>query len=416
MSGENKVTDKIIRSLIKKYGKITFKTFMETALFAREHGYYTSRATTSLARDYYTSPNTHPIFGSLIAVQLEQIWREMDCVTPFHIIEVGAGSGSLGTDILSYSSTLSAEFRNAIEYISIDVNPRGPSSGNMHKIRALGLPLRNIVGCILSNELIDSFPVHRFTIQNGTIQEIYVTLDGNEELTEILDSPSTRLIEDRIANLNIILPEGFIGEVCTYLETWTKDIRESLEKGFIITIDYGEYAHDLYSNIRNKGTLRSFYRHTQVNNPYFMPGEQDITTDVDFTSLISVGEYHSIKSVGITTQREFLYNLGFQKHLNTLSHMGLSQRDLDSNRMAMLDLVKPGEMGDFKVLAQLKGISFSPILTGFLDRELSNVDPGKNTILTDTPLLTSNHINLMDSKYPHLDWDWESLWPFGTSE
>jgi len=415
MAREHTAINGIVRSLIEKHGKITFQTFMETALFAPDAGYYASPMRRSLARDYYTAPNTHPIFGSLIAVQLEQIWEQMDRVTPFHIVEVGAGSGSLGRDILSYSSKLSSGFQNAIEYVSIDIQPRTQDSKKLHTIRALGLPVRNIVGCILSNELIDSFPVHRFAIHDGIIKEIYVTLDTNYELTEVLDSPSTSLIGERIASLDIRLPEGFQGEVCLDLETWTRDISKSLEKGFILTFDYGQAAHQMYSDAHNSGTLRTFYRHTQTHNPYFMPGEQDITSDVDFTSLISLGECYNLEYVGIIPQREFLYNLGFQKHLNTLTHMGLNQRDLDSNRMSMLDLVKLGQMGDFKVLAQHKGIPTSPNLAGFLDQDSPKESLDGSTIFPDTPLLTPRHVPLMDAKYPHLSWDWEKLWPFGHS-
>ena len=129
-----------------------------------------------------------------------------------------------------------------------------------------------------------------------------------------------------------------------------------LKRGLVLTFDYGHVAADLYSPLRSRGTLRCYYGHTLTGDPYRHVGEQDITAHVDFTSLMASGEERGLTTLGLTTQRSFLYNLGFQQLLDSLYRMGLDQRRMDANRMAMLDLVKPGEMGDFKALAQTKGL------------------------------------------------------------
>ena len=134
---------------------------------------------------------------------------------------------------------------------------------------------------------------------------------------------------------------------------------------------------------------------------------------MDFTSLTYWGEEHGLTTAGFTSQREFLYNLGFPWRLASLNERSLSQRELDANRMAMLELVKPGEMGDFKVLAQSKGLPTGTQLHGFNpDNPLRHGLPN-NKALPDTPLLSKDHLGLMSARYPHLAWDWEAMWPFG---
>ncbi|MBI2856586.1 MAG: SAM-dependent methyltransferase [Chloroflexi bacterium] len=399
-----------VRKLIQRQGKITFAQFMETALFSPRGGYYTS-GTARPGRDYYTAPATHPIFGALIALQLEQLWQVMDYPSPFHVVEVGAGTGALGLDILAYTSQLSSGFGQALEYVAVDYNPQQHGSGRLHATRAFGLPFRDLVGCILSNELLDSFPVHRFAIEGDRIREVYVTLGETLELVETLDEPSTARIQERLSGLELDLPEGFRGEVNLALEGWAAEVSRSLKRGVVLTFDYGHLATDLYSYQRSQGTLRCYYEHTLGSNPYLWPGQQDITAHVDFTSLASWGEEHGLTTAGFTSQREFLYNLGFPWLLASLNERPLSQRERDANRMAMLELVKPGEMGDFKVLAQSRRLPSGTPLHGFSLGSPLRQDLQNRKALLDIPLLSKDHMGLMAARYPHLTWDWEALWP-----
>ncbi|MBF8267975.1 MAG: hypothetical protein HW388_1483, partial [Dehalococcoidia bacterium] len=177
--------------------------------------------------------------------------------------------------------------------------------------------------------------------------------------------------------------------------------------------DYGGLAPELYSPQLRRGTLRCYYRHIRQSNPYHRPGQQDITADVDFTSLMRSGEQHRLSVVGFATQRQFLHNLGFASFLSSLHERPLSQRERDTNRMALLELVKPGNMGDFKVLAQAKGMDGDMELFGFTpDNPLKRgIRAGRH--LPQAPLLSREHLDLMSARYPHLSWEWEELWPSG---
>jgi SAM-dependent MidA family methyltransferase len=212
--------------------------------------------------------------------------------------------------------------------------------------------------------LIDNFPVHRFAIQGGSVKEVFVTSAGGH-LTEVLDEPSSPRIAARLTSLGVSLAEGYRGEVNLAMEDWTGQLSSALDRGFILTIDYGQPATDLYSRQNNQGTLVCYHRHVASRDPYQHIGQQDITCQVDFTSLMRLGDRHGLATVGYTRQSTFLTNLGFSSFLDALQTRGLSTARTALSRMAMMALVDPEEYGDFKVLAQAKGNRLGMELLGF---------------------------------------------------
>jgi len=328
------------------------------------------------------------VFGALIARQLEQMWHLLDDPPLFHLIEVGSGDGALAQAIVQACERTARRFAQALYYVAADYEPRrlpspthpsawdhgtgeGMSPGRrdvplrVQYVKTDGLrAFRKIVGCILCNELIDNFPVHRFAIQGGRVKEVFVTLAG-ETLTEVLHEPSSPRLAQRLTSLGVSLPEGYRGEVNLAMEDWTCQLAQALDRGFILTIDYGQLATDLYSPQNHQGTLVCYHRHAASGDPYQRLGHQDITCQVDFTSLMRLGERHGLATVGYTLQRQFLTNLGFASCLEALQTQGLSAARTALSRMAMLALVDPQEYGDFKVLAQAKGFGVGLELLGF---------------------------------------------------
>jgi SAM-dependent MidA family methyltransferase len=149
------------------------------------------------------------------------------------------------------------------------------------------------------------------------------------------------------------------------MEDWTGQLSRALDRGFILTIDYGQLATDLYAPQNNQGTLVCYHRHVVSSDPYQHIGQQDITCQVDFTSLMRLGDRHGLATVGYTLQSQFLTNLGFSSFLEALQTQGLSAARTALSRMAMMALVDPEEYGDFKVLAQAKGHGLGIELLGF---------------------------------------------------
>jgi SAM-dependent MidA family methyltransferase len=353
-----------IRELIREDGRITFAQFMQAALYSRRGGFYASDA--RIDAHFGTSAMTHPAFGALIARQLSEMWHLLGEPRRFDVIEVGSSDGSLARSIVDACRRTAPDFAEALRYVAADYEPRGPRSHpDIQRVKAEGLAaFRNVVGCILSNELIDNFPVHRFAVRDGRIEEIFVTVE-NGELAEVLDEPSSPRIEERIASLGLDLPEGFRGEVNLRLEDWTRELARALDRGFVLTIDYGGTAGELYSGDRD--TLVCYHRHAVRQDPYRDIGRQDITCHVDFTSLMRLGERHGLTTVGYTTQRRFLTNLGFPSLLAALETQDVSAARRALSRLAMSALVDPQDYGELEVLAQAKGLARDAKLAGFAD-------------------------------------------------
>jgi SAM-dependent MidA family methyltransferase len=379
--------DQEIRALIHQHGRMTFAQFMQACLYSPHGGFYSSRGT-RISSHFGTSPTSHPAFGALLARQLEQMWHLLGEPSVFHVLEVGSGDGALAQAIVQACERMAPRLAQALYYVAADYQPRwlpapehsfawdnGTGGGmspsrpdalvRVQGVKTAGLrAFRQVVGCILCNELIDNFPVHRFVIQGGRVKEVFVTLAG-ETLIEALDEPSTPRLAERLSSLGVSLPEGCRGEVNLAIEDWTGQLAHALDRGFILTIDYGELAPDLYSPQNHQGTLVCYHRHVASSDPYQYLGQQDITSQVDFTSLMRLGHQHGLASVGYTQQRQFLTNLGFSSYLEALETQGLSAARTALSRMAMMALVDPEEYGDFKVLAQAKGPGVGLDLLGF---------------------------------------------------
>ena len=363
---------------IRERGPITFAELMEVALFWGDGGYYAAPPNTAGHGDFYTAPAAHPAFGALLCLQFYQAWLLLESPRVFWVVEMGAGNGLLCHDVVSFSRHLHRGFYDSMRYLCLDVRP-GPGlearlpPGHGHRVsrlRSRGVPLRGVRGCLVSNELLDSFPVHRVTVAGGELREVYVTLgeEGLAEggLRECLGAPSTPLLSARLASEEIGLAEGQAAEISLEVDAWTDEVSSALDRGFVFTVDYGDAAAQLYA--RPRGTLTTFHDHVQTDAPLQRLGRQDITAHVDFTAVARSGAAAGLEPLGLTSQRQLLHNLGLGEMIGRLRATALPQREADANRMGMLDIARPGGMGDFRVLVQAKGVG-RPELWGFIPSE-----------------------------------------------
>jgi SAM-dependent MidA family methyltransferase len=150
----------------------------------------------------------------------------------------------------------------------------------------------------------------------------------------------------------------------------------------------------LYSIERKQGTLTTFYQHMQIDKPYIHIGQQDMTSHVDFTSAVEMGREAGLTPVALLPQARFLVNLGLRRMIGRLPSMGLEQRVRDANRMGILELARPGGLGDFKVLVQCKDAPKGP---------LWGVEGGEEAVrLAESlpaPLRTPHHVPLMEGRW-----------------
>ena len=391
-------------------GRLTFAEFMAMALYHPAGGYYTRAGRVGERGDFYTSPAAHPAFGALLCVQLWRMWRNLGRPSCFTAVELGAGDGLLARNICRYADQLCSEFAESLAYVAVDLRrPATPpdATDSVQFVVSDRVPFRGVTGCVIANELLDALPFHRFRVSGSELHEVYVVSDGAGGLSEALGEPSTPLLAERLQGLGMPLPEGFQGEVCLELRPWLASVADALDKGYLLTIDYGYPAGELYAPERMGGTLQTHHRHAVGTDPLVRVGEQDITAHVDFTSVMSEGRAVGLEPVAFGPQVRFLRSLGFGQMLQRLRAMPMGDAERNANRMGMLDLVRPGGLGDFRVLLQSRG-----------DIEDDGDDPDSEPpVPLEPPLLSPEHSRLMAGRYPHaasgLSPELERLWPFG---
>ena len=327
---------------------------MALALYVPGGGYYTSSRPLGPAGDFYTSPHVHPAFGALLARFVTSLSG-----VPRAVVELGAGDGRLAADVVAAAPSLS--------YTAIDLRPLPtpgalPGRGSVQWLIADRIPLRNFDGVVLANELLDAMPVHRVIVRGGELAELYVTQDG-DTLIERPGPPSKPALAERLAALGVRLGEGHVGEVNLRMGEWLGGLSSSLARGCVLLIDYGHDAPDYYAPERSKGTLRCYYQHTPVANPFVHVGRQDIGAHVEFTTLRALAVEEGFAVAGDTTQRDFLRNLGLEAARDAI----MRSTDPQSRRAhdAALDhLIAPDGLGNFRVIALTKGLAHGP-LPGF---------------------------------------------------
>ena len=374
----------IIRGRINKKGKISFHEFMDLALYHPEHGYYmSSREKIGKDGDFYTSPDVHKVFGTTIMKQLKEMKSLLPENKNFHIIEAGAGKGSMCRQILDAAKEREPSLYESIRYSIVekstslmDIQKESIGSAShtekvsWQKDMASALKVTESA-VVVSNELIDAFPVHRVAFTSNGWEEIFVTLVDDEfsEITGPLSDPS---LEAYLSKFEGPFDEGYKTEVNLNGVRWIKNIGENLKKGFLVTIDYGYPKADYYSLLRNDGTLLCYYRHSTTDNPYTRVGEQDITAHVDFSSLAGAGKEAGLELTGFCEQFHFLMGLGVFDELNSMDESEDFNSESYRENIAIKRLLMPEAMGGtFKVLIQHKGVD-RPRLKAFSFKDLSH--------------------------------------------
>ncbi|MBD2343559.1 class I SAM-dependent methyltransferase [Anabaena subtropica] len=368
--------------------RINFAEYMDMVLYHPEHGYYSSNAVKIGFKggDFFTSVTLGTDFGDLLAEQFVQMWEILGQPIPFYLVEMGAGQGLLALHILNYIQVQYPELFAALQYMIVE---KSPGLKQEQQQRLQEFPVRwcsweeispnSIIGCFFSNELVDALPVHQFILEAGKLQEIYVTMQGvggdegvgeeknfpsspNYELTEVAAEPSTPQLAEYFDLVGINLAQGgyvdgYRSEINLAAFDWLSILADRLQRGYVITIDYGYPASRYYHPRRSQGTLQCYYQHRHHDNPYINLGQQDITAHIDFTALERWGDRCGLEKLGFTQQALFLMALGLGNRIAALPHQKISLSELLQRRQSLHQLIDPTGLGNFGVLIQSKGLT-----------------------------------------------------------
>ncbi len=365
----------IISARIAEKGRITFAEFMATCLYEPGLGYYTSPGRKVGAEgDFYTSITVHGAFGRVIAREIAQMWRCMETPAGFTLVECGAGNGRLACDIMDFLAEREPTMYQGLQLVLVEQEPsleaaqREMLAAHTNKLSWLSPDefasgRFTFSGCLYSNELIDALPVHRVVMTSDGLKEIYVTCkDGG--FAEEADEPSTPEIEAYLKRVGAELHPAQQAEVNLNAPEWLTAAVKALQQGFILTIDYGYTAPELYTPRRKLGTLLCYYRHQTEENPYLRLGLQDITTHVDFTTLMTCGEGLGLHNDWFGEQYRFMLSTGIIEEIEEIERSARPDEEKLRLRLTLKKLIMPeGGMGDtFKVLIQSKKVTTPRLL------------------------------------------------------
>jgi len=372
-----------ILTQIKGSGPVPFLQFMDWCLYHPEYGYYRSEGTTlGKEGDFYTSPSVHPLFGYLIAKQLQQM-AEILGGPVFEIVEMGGGRGFLCEDVLTWMKRNAPGLYPRLHYYLLEKTPlflkeqkdRLAHFAQEGKVSWIdsgtweeGRTMDRFEGCLLSNELVDAFPVHRVIFDGGILKEIYVA-EQNGQLEERWGEISDPRVVTYLQSPEVNLEEGQKAEVNLLALDWMERVGRCLKRGFVLTIDYGYLAQELYASHHRQGTLLCYFQHRTSEDPFERVGVQDMTSHVNFTALIRKGEEVGLRLTGLVPQYRFLLGLGILQEMESIGKRVTSLEGLRL-RLRLKHLIEPeagmGEM--FKVLIQHKGV-LQPQLDGLRELE-----------------------------------------------
>jgi SAM-dependent MidA family methyltransferase len=297
---------------------MTFKEFMEHALFHPEHGYYTQGRAPGRGGDYFTSVSVGRCFADLLAGYFHQRWEEQGNPAPFTLLEQGGHTGTLAADLLQVINAKFPAFYASLQWVAVERSRHAMSDARLQKHRHwrvvdnLEAVDRASVHLAFSNELLDAFPVHRVRwmgAEAGWMELYVVAADqglGWEEgpLSEIA-------LEEALASVDTAaLPVGYTTEVNLALGPWCAATRALLQPaGRVLIIDYGLSEEAYYSPGRTEGTLQGYADHRRVHDLLAHPGTHDLTAHVNFTRLGVCAKAAGFEVLQCEDQQRFLTRL-----------------------------------------------------------------------------------------------------------
>jgi SAM-dependent MidA family methyltransferase len=305
-----------LRQLIEsKGGRITYAEFMENVLFNRDYGYYGAgvvqfggKISDSVS---FGTDSLNPRFAEGMAKQFYNMWESMDKPTVFDLVEMGAGDGTLCLNVLNEIQSKMPDLYGAVRYTIVEVSSslikrQSEKISAVHKNVIWKLHSANeemfkegeLTGVVFSNELVDEFTAHRVVYDEKTnkLQEIYVGFDlargGFYEVKgDITDRGVIEYMQTIYDETGRHPEPGVEVAVCPQMKDWARNTAKALNKGYIVTFDYGYFYWEGEGQLLTARGLSVYNKGNPVNALLFA---SDLTHYVDFRMLGVYGEENGL--------------------------------------------------------------------------------------------------------------------------
>ena len=349
-----------IAAEIIEYGPMRFSRFMELALYDLEDGYYASgRAVVGRAGDFFTNASIGAVYGEILAGQFLEIWKILGKPSVFTIVEQGANDGTLTRDIIdSLTDTPLANARHIIVEPFPELQKKQSAllaDKDVSWVRSpSALPVFS--GVHFSNELFDALPINLVRSCSGRWHEVLVKHSESGFFFDTADQPMATSLPERA--------DGFTTELRCGQSELLSALQEKMSAGFVLAVDYGMDRDQFLAPHRSQGTLACYYKHHRDVKPLEFPGLKDITSHVDFSSLVHDATDVGLELRGFTDQHHFVVGAATQllHSLHSTRLDAATSKKLRNLRM----LFHPETMGtQFKAILFSKNIPDDSLPSGF---------------------------------------------------
>ena len=331
----------ILTEEIGKKGYISISRFMEISLAYPDEGYYINQNPLGKSGDFITAPDITQIFGEVIGAWAIDIINKISAKSPFQIIDLGGGRGTLLKDIKRVRSD------NNISFGFLEINKNLITAQKQifpeakHYKNISDIP--DLPTIFIGNEFLDAFPIRQYIKINKAWKEIFVTTDNDRFNYCYEDIEDKILFEEHKKNFP---NEADFFEINIMIKKIINDISIFLKRnnGICLFIDYG-YSKG-YGN-----TLQALKNHEYVD-PLSFPGSSDLTSHINFSQIINETKYLGMNFFGPITQRNFLINLGALERLEILKKSTNSEKIKNDLEDGLNRVIENSQMGElFKVCA-----------------------------------------------------------------
>ncbi|WP_456278298.1 class I SAM-dependent methyltransferase [Bacillus sp. AK128] len=344
---------------------ISYSAFMKLALYHPTKGYYMKDQTKiGKTGDFYTSSSVSPIFAEMMASRFIKLINEQ-VIEPV-IIEMGGGNGRFARQVLKTWQSESNDTYKEGHYYIVESSPYHQSLIQqevkefqnvtiVYSLEEIQKIYEKYNGIIFSNEFFDAFPVDVIRMVDNEVVEVRISANEQNKLVETL-VPLNKSLTNFIDEYQITVSEGQTYEIPKEMCSFIRELGEWIEKGIVITIDYGYLDEEWSLPFHKDGSLRGYYQHQLIENPLVHVGEMDLTTHIHFDKLIRAGQEIGLDFYKMYRQDEFLLKAGILEELKEHDDRNPFSEASKRNRAIRSLLVQGGISSSFHVVIQTKNV------------------------------------------------------------